>query len=79
MKEEEQTVIKWVKPSHIAKLVNVTPRCILQWCEREKDPLPHIREGRVVRINIDDFWQWWMRNYRVSKKQKENLFEIEAT
>ena len=69
--------MSWVKPSHIAELVDVAPATVLRWCHREIDPLPHAKIGaRVIRISTKDFWSWWRRDYRKSRVEKIVDFKV---
>jgi len=55
--------MSWVKPSHIAELVEVAPATVTRWCHRDDSPLPHVQVRNVIRINETDFWEWWQRRY----------------
>jgi len=68
--------MSWVKPSHIAELVEVAPATVLRWCHRDDDPLPHARVGGVIRISTKDFWSWWRRDYRKSRVEKVVEFKV---
>ena len=68
--------MSWVKPSHIAELVEVAPATVLRWCHREIDPLPHAKQEGVIRISTTDFWAWWLKDYRKSKVEKIVDFKV---
>ena len=69
--------MSWVKPSEIAELVDVSPSTVTRWCHREDDPLPHVRWESTIRINTNDFWTWWLKDYRKSKVMKVVEFNLE--
>ena len=63
--------MSWVKPSHIAELVEVDNSTVWRWCHRDDSPLPHAKIGdRIIRISTKDFWSWWRRDYRKSRVEK---------
>ena len=68
--------MSWVKPSHIAALVDVTPSTVCRWCHRPDKPLPCVQIDRVIRIDTADFWKWWNRDYRKSRVEKVVEFKV---
>ena len=68
--------MSWVKPSHIAELVEVSTSTVWRWCCRDDRPLPHVKKDNVIRINEDDFWTWWRRDYRKSRVEKIVDFKV---
>ena len=68
--------MSWVKPSHIAELVEVAPATVTRWCHRDDSPLPHARVGGIIRISTKDFWRWWRRDYRKMRIEKIVDFKV---
>jgi hypothetical protein len=73
-----ETENSWVKPSFIAKLVEVDPHTVRNWCHREESPLPHKQLGHVLRINVGDFWAWWHTGYEINhfRKKVQRLYTL---
>jgi hypothetical protein len=57
-------------------MVSVSTQTVINWCGRDVDPLPHKREGKVIRICVEDFWIWWHRDYKVRRPQAERLYTL---
>lgn len=66
----------WLSAKQISELVSTKPATVLRWCRRHEAPLPHKREGRVIRINENDFWNWWNRDYNKPKQRVQKLVDL---
>ena len=66
----------WIKMTDVANLVKVAPSTVRRWCNRENAPLPHKREGSIIRINETDFWEWWQQDYRKMRIEKIVDFKV---
>ena len=68
--------MNWLTPEEVGKLVKVSAKTVLNWCHREKDPLPHRKERHVYRIREDHFWEWWYRDYAKPVERIEKLVNL---
>lgn len=65
---------EWVSPGYIAKKIHVDVTTVQRWCHRPDNPAPHIRVGKVIRINIQEFEKWW-ESYR-NHNEPDRLTDI---
>jgi len=68
--------MSWLTPEEVGKLVKVSAKTVLNWCHKNKDPLPHKQVRHVYRIREDHFWEWWYRDYAIQSQKVEKLADM---